>query len=523
MAILLLPHAAIALAAAAEADRSGHVKWFQTAQFTEDRISEQSALFFDFSTRLGEESSIDVRIDTTETYQQILGFGGALTQSSAWVYRLLPTNLQQEIVEAYYGPTGIGYSTGRLPIHSCDFSVDVYTFDDAAGDANLDNFDSYVTYDQNLSLPLIKDVLKVKPDLTLFGSPWSPPAWMKDNNNMMYGGSLLEEYAHTWASYFSKWITAYSEQGVNIWGVTVQNEPEATQTWESCIYNPQQTRDFVAEHLGPVLAQDHPEVKILGFDHNKDHIVDWADTLLAEDSPSAPYMDGIAFHWYSGSCFDNVKKVSDTYPEAILLPSEACYELTVLSDDASEETWLANGTWTKGEGYGYDIMGDLLSGSAGWTDWNIVLDQNGGPNHVNNFCDAAIIADVSNEQDQESMAIYFHPQYYYMGHFSKFLLPGAQRVGSTVSGVVDNQSKCAWPYGECDATTLHVSAWDVSTSSFSSSGDGGGNNHIAVVVMNCGDEDKEMALHVNEFEGKLYNTVPAHSIQTYLIPKQVEQ
>ena len=181
--------------------------------------------------------------------------------------------------------------------------------------------------------------------------------------------------------YFAKWITAYEAQGVPVWGVTVQNEPEATQPWESCIYTPEQTRDFVAEHLGPALEEAHPDVKILGYDHNKDHIEEWADALLSPDSASAKYMDGIAFHWYSGSCFDNVANVAESYPDALLLPSEACFELTVLSDDEGEATWIANGTWSKGEGYGYDIMGDLNAGSSGWTDWNILLDHEGGPNH----------------------------------------------------------------------------------------------------------------------------------------------
>ena len=105
------------------------------------------------------------------------------------------------------------------------------------------------------------------------------------------------------------------------------------------------------------------------------HVADWAETLLGGNSSSAEFVDGIAFHWYSGACFENVAKISEDFPEALLLPSEATYELTVLDDDEDEEEWLVNGTWSKGEGYGYDILGDLESGGVGWTDWNIVLDQ----------------------------------------------------------------------------------------------------------------------------------------------------
>jgi len=287
---------------------------------------------------------------------------------------------------------------------------------------------------------------------------------------------------------------------VPVWGVTVQNEPEAKQPWESCIYTPEQTRDFVAEHLGPALEEAHPDVKILGYDHNKDHIEEWADALLGADSASAKYMDGIAFHWYSGSCFDNVANVAESYPDALLLPSEACFELTVLSDDEGEATWIANGTWSKGEGYGYDIMGDLNAGSSGWTDWNILLDHEGGPNHVNNFCDAPVIADLREDAER---AVYLHPQYFYLGHFSKFLLPDSVRVHSTVGGSDAPGGDCAWPYGGCDATTLQATAF--------LRPDG----QTAVVVMNCG-EDKEMKLAAEG--GVITNTVPANSIQTYLLP-----
>ena len=322
-------------------DASNSVKWFQTAEHTSDRLTEQNEL--SFSPTSESAAPFEVSIDSAKQFQKILGFGGALTQSSAIVYKDLPEKLQQDMIEAYYGKSGIGYTTGRLPIHSCDFSVDVYTFDDVTDDKTLREFDTEVKYDQELSLPLIHDALKANPELLFYGSPWSPPAWMKDNKDMMHGGKLLPEYRASWAEYFAKWITAYEKQGVGIWGVTVQNEPEAAQSWESCLYTAEETRDFVAEHLGPTLNKVHPDVKILGWDHNKDHIQEWADTLLGNNSSSAEYVDGIAFHWYSGSCFNNVQAVSTSYPDAILLPSEACFELTVLEDDASDEAWLVNG------------------------------------------------------------------------------------------------------------------------------------------------------------------------------------
>jgi glucosylceramidase len=187
-------------------------QWFQSCRDCGDKLTEKSPL------ELSEQSSdstFQIKINPTTTYQKIFGFGGALTQASASVYRSLPSDLQSKVIEAYYGPTGIGYNIGRMPIHSCDFSEDVYTFDDSWGDASLTYFDESVKYDQNLSLPLIRDALAAAPDLKLYGSPWSPPAWMKDNKDMMHGGHLLDEYRSSWALYFSKWISAYKNQGLS--------------------------------------------------------------------------------------------------------------------------------------------------------------------------------------------------------------------------------------------------------------------------------------------------------------------
>jgi glucosylceramidase len=538
--VLAVQLALVPLVVGKENNADGNIKWFQTCEHTSDRLTEQDPLSFqpnvdDHVEKTSEDVLVyDVTIDTSVKFQQILGFGGALTQSAATVYKRLPEDLQREVIEAYYGPTGIGYSTGRLPIHSCDFSEEVYTFDDSWGDAELLNFDTEVKYDQNLSLPLIHDALKANPDLLLFGSPWSPPAWMKDNYNMEWGGKLLPEYWWSWSLYFSKWITAYKNQGVNIWGVTVQNEPEAVQSWESCVYTAEDTRDFVGWFLGPMLRADHPDVKILGYDHNKDHLPDWADTLMAEDSVSNPYVDGMAFHWYSGSCFENVESVRSRYPEKVLLPSEACFELTAinpLNDDTSaDDDWLTKGTWAKGEGYGYDILGDLESGSSGWTDWNIMLDSQGGPNHVDNFCDAPIIAYTGSDsevaarktqglsaRESSDKAIYFHPQYYYLGHFSKFLTPGSVRVNLTTTSAAPatataaDDDACSSAYGECDGTSLHATAFQLP--------EGGENSgFVALVVLNCGDQAKQMRLRVDNGEGEVVNTVPANSIQSYLIP-----
>lgn len=364
------------------------------------------------------------------------------------------------------------------------------------------------------SIPMIDEALKRAPNLKLYGSPWSPPAWMKTTNQMLAGGKLRPEAAASWAKYFSKWISAYESHGVPIWGVTVQNEPEADPPWESCIYSAQEEVAFVAEHLGPVLAEDHPNVKILGFDHNKDNIVRWADALMSPYSESKDFIDGVAFHWYSGSCFHHVSQVYEKYPSKVVLPSEACYELTQADDDMSEDSFLEEGSWSRGEGYGFDIMGDLNSGSSGWTDWNILLDQDGGPNHLNNFCDAPILAETRTGYTPK---LYYHPQFYYMGHFSKFIFPDSVRAHVTVTGKgafadAVGETCPGWPdYGGCVEGGLHATAFRQPD-----------NTTVVVVVMNCGDEAIENVVLVTDgLEGGLsveVGDVPAHGIQTYIVP-----
>lgn len=223
----LLP---LSLILSAHASSEPSVLYWSTCEHTDDRLTPQAPISFIPS--LSSAAAFTIKVDPSATSQKIEGFGGALTQSSASVYNQLPEELQAQLIEAYYGESGIKFSTGRLPIHSCDFSPETYTFDETEGDTELKDFDTDIVYDQKLSLPLIQAAVNANPSLKLFGSPWSPPAWMKDTKNMLGGGALLPEYARTWAEYFSKWITAYKSQGVDVWGVTVQNEPENAASWE---------------------------------------------------------------------------------------------------------------------------------------------------------------------------------------------------------------------------------------------------------------------------------------------------
>ncbi|HJQ65342.1 MAG TPA: glycoside hydrolase family 30 protein [Gemmatimonadales bacterium] len=363
------------------------------------------------------ESKVYIFVDPRKTFQPMTGIGGALTDASAETFAKLPPARQDELIAAYYSTDrGIGYTLGRTNINSCDFSSASYTYV-AEGDKDLTSFS--IAHDLQFKIPLIKRAMVASGNrLKLFASPWSPPAYMKSNKDMLHGGTLLPEYYHAWALYYTKFIKSYRAAGVPLWGITIQNEPMATQTWESCVFQADVERDFLKHHLGPVMAQEGTsDVNILVWDHNRDLIIQRAQTIF-DDPDAAKYAYGIGFHWYedwSGGTqmYDNVAMVNRLYPDKHIIFTEG----TPANFDST-----AYGRWSLGEAYGRSMIHDFNSGAEGWTDWNILLDEQGGPNHVGNFCFAPIHADT-----RTGKLIYTN-SYYYIGHFSRFIRPGAKRI-----------------------------------------------------------------------------------------------
>jgi glucosylceramidase len=368
------------------------------------------------------ETQVCVFVDPTKTFQTILGIGGALTDAAAETFAKLPQARQQEILNAYFDTkSGIGYTLARTNIHSCDFSSESYTYV-KEGDKELRSFT--VGHDLQYRIPFIKQVMAATGGkLTLFASPWSPPAFMKTNNDMLHGGKLKPEFYQAWANYYTKFIKAYQKEGVPVWGITIQNEPMATQTWESCIYSAEEERDFLKNYLGPTMKKEGlGDKKIIAWDHNRDLVYQRARTILT-DPKAARYVWGIGFHWYepwSGGepMFENVKLVNETFPDKNLLFTEGCV-------DSFKAERLKD--WKLGEQYGRSMINDFNSGAVGWTDWNILLDEMGGPNHVKNFCFAPVHAETKTGR------LIYTNSYYYIGHFSKFVRPGAKRIISSPS------------------------------------------------------------------------------------------
>jgi len=388
---------------------------YTTAEKTDFRLTYDGTFRFSpFGQPFENEPCIFV--DPSKTFQTFVGIGGALTDAAAETFAKLPKDKQKEFLTAYFDKeSGIGYTLARTNMNSCDFSSDSYTYVDE-GDKSLASFS--VLPDEKFKLPFIRMAIHASGgSLPLFISPWSPPAWMKSNNNMIQGGKLLPEYYDSWAEYFVKYINALEKQGIPVWGLSVQNEPMAKQTWESCIYTAEEERDFIKKHLGPTLWNNKMnDKKLIAWDHNRDLIYHRASTILS-DPEAAKYVWGIGFHWYESwtgaPTPENLKLVNQAFPEKPLMLTEACnYPFS----------WDTFDQWKWGENYGTAMISDFNNGAVAWTDWNILLDETGGPNHVGNFCFAPVHADTRDG------SLHYMNSYYYIGHFSKYIRPGATRI-----------------------------------------------------------------------------------------------
>jgi glucosylceramidase len=445
---------------------------YTTASDTELRLTETDRVAFT-PAKQPLENEVSVFVNPRKSFQTLLGIGGAITDASAEVFASLPPEKQEEFLTAYYDKEkGIGYSLCRTPIHSSDFSSGSFTYIEE-GDKGLKTFT--IAHDQTYRIPLIKKAIKAAGgSLLLYASPWSPPAFMKNNKNMLQGGKLLPEYFDAWATYYTKFIKAYEAEGIPVWGITIQNEPMAVQRWESCIYTAEEERDFLKNHLGPIMEREGlGDKKIVVWDHNRDLINHRANTIF-EDPEAAKYAWGIGFHWYETwaggePMFSNLGNIKESFPTKNLLFTEGCQE--GFRPDRYQY-------WKHAERYGRSIINDFNQGTVGWTDWNILLNQKGGPNHVGNYCFAPIHGDTENG------SLIYTPTYFYLGHFSKFIRPGAKRI-STVS------------------SRSHL----LSTSFINEDGS------MVNVVMNQSDEAIDYKLYVGDATA-ISMTIPAHAIQT---------
>lgn len=370
-------------------------------------------------------------------YQTFDGFGGAFTEAAGVAYAALDDAQKAALIEACFGESGLRYTLGRLHIGSCDFALGNYAY---AQDERLEPFS--VARDEQYILPLLRDALQKQP-LSLLASPWSPPAFMKTNGEMNHGGKLKRECYTLWAEYVAKYLEAYRDMGIRIDRITVQNEPEATQTWDSCLYTAQEEGELVREALAPVLARHGLEnVEIFIWDHNKEALLRRVEGTLSV-AGAAQHVKGVAFHWYTGDHFESVALVHERYPHLQLYFTEGCVEYSRFAD--SSETG-------KAEMYAHDLIGNLNAGTNGSIDWNLMLRADGGPNHVGNFCASPIMASEDGKTFEKRLS------YYYIGHFSRYIQPGARRLA--VSRYTSAVELCAFenPDGTHAAVLLNRTA-----------------------------------------------------------------
>ncbi len=447
----------------------------------------------------GDEVTISLLPD--DKFQTITGFGGSFTESSAYLLNNLSKKNRDKILEAYFGNEGARYSLTRTHINSCDFSLGNYSYAPEEDDLALVNFT--IDEDRDDLIPMIKDAMLISEDgFKIIASPWTAPSWMKDNNDYV-GGKLLPKYYDTWALFFSKYLDAYKNEGIDIWGVTVENEPLGNgNNWESMHYTAEEMVDFVKHYLGPKLEANGQDAKILAYDQNRgEELIEWAKVIY-QDEASSKYFDGFAIHWYA-STYDwfphSLNFIHELAPNKYLIQSEACIDAEIPHWNDDDWYWSKEATdwgWTWAPDdqkplhpkyvpvyrYARDIIGCLNNWVDGWVDWNMVLDRQGGPNWFKNWCVAPIIVDTKLDE------VYFTPLYYTLAHFSKYIRPGATRIG----------------FENPDSELMITAAQNPDGS-------------IAVVILNMNEESKNLTLSLGN--KAIDFSISAQALQTIIVPR----
>lgn len=402
------------------------------------------------------------------TYQTILGFGGAFTESTGYCFSKLSEEHQNQFIHDYFSDEGNNYALCRSHIGSCDFCLDTYSYsnDESLSDFSIDRDKKYI-------IPLIKKAKEINKKLTLVATPWSPPAFMKSNKRLKHGGKILDKYKDLWADYLVRYIRAYKNEGINIDYMTIQNEPKASQFWESCVYTAKEEQEMIKDHIVPIFKKNNISTKLLIWDHNKERIVYRSNTIF--DDPNVKDMvAGIGYHYYSGDYFENIKIFKELYSNKLAIHTEGC--------TGYEHLWFRKKRRRipNAEIYAHDIIGDLNNGANGYIDWNMMLDYNGGPTHVHNKCNAPVMLNKKGNNYNKTLA------YYYIGHFSRFIKPGAKRIA--FSKYTD----------ELELTSF------INT-----------DNTIVIVALNKTKHNKHIKLCLNE---KIYtDNISSHSILTFII------
>ena len=447
------------------------------------------------------------------TFQEIEGFGGALTDTVGYLYSKMNETDKKQFLEDHFGKDGQHYRFIRMHMDSCDYSLEEYqAVADPIADPELTTFS--IERDRTYMIPLLKDAMAmtVEPFSVLL-SPWSPPKQWKTpparpkNDASVYGagfdlsaftpeidyntpsrchgGSLKKEYYRSWALYLAKYVQAYLDEGIPVTMMTLQNETIAATNWDSCVWSAKEQKAFLKDHLYPVFKEAGltDTVGLYIWDHNTERVVEFAREMI--DDETAGMIEGIAFHWYSGDHFESLAMARTLFPNKKLMGSECCAlhppgktsPFAALSGVNGPS--IAEVEYEDAAAYGHDIIGDLNNGMNRWIDWNLCVDKNGGPRHVSSGFGAPVCA---NEDSTYRKLLTYH----YIGHFSRFLLPGAKRIG----------------HSRCDDQAELTAAKNPDGS-------------LAVVLLNRGQADVSCAIRM---DGQIIRiTLPSKTISTICI------
>lgn len=405
-------------------------------------------------------NQLRLMIDPDQKFQEIIGFGASFTESSAWNLATIPDALRKEVLIRLFSPTdGAGFSLTRTHINSSDYSNNHYTYIDS-GDISLSTFSvnedlkgftgkeneqvrgiELVTPDYDL-IPMILEAQNIEgADFKIIASPWSPPSWMKTGETSeMTNGTLQPQYYGLWAKYLSKYVSAYAKQGIDLWGLTPQNEPLHAHDarWDSHGLTPEQGRMFLRDHLGPQLVKDghlnlndlDAGLHVLIYDHNKSAMNNYVSATY-NDPEAAKYAWGTGFHWYANSQLEennwyaaSLDTLRTTWPNKGMIHTESSIDID--ANDPIDQYWREStdyaGVFVPFDTYVYDIITDLNHGVQGYVEWCMILSNEGKPNPYDNFNSAPVL--INPEKDE----VIYTPLYYLLSHFSKFIRPGAQRV-----------------------------------------------------------------------------------------------
>lgn len=442
------------------------------------------------------------------TYQTIEGFGGAMTDTSAYLLSKMDAETRRAALSEFFGENGNHVKFVRIPLDSCDYSLEEYAaVEDPTTDPELATFDMERNF--RYILPVMREAMELSAEpLSVLLSPWSPPASWKtppakpkndasvygamlglpmpevdyEHPSRCHGGSLKPEFYPAWAKYLVKCVESYLTAGIPVTMLSIQNESIAATDWDSCIWTAEEQKTFLKDHLYPEFERAGltDKVGIYIWDHNKERVLEYAMDIIDEETDKM--VQGLAFHWYSGDHFEALAMAGAKFPDKVLMLSECCGLhmpgrvgfMGFGGDGKTPETV----EYEDAVNYAHDMIGNLNAGMNRWIDWNFCVDKDGGPRHVPGGFTACMIA---NDDGTYRKDLTFD----FIGHFSKYILPGAKRIG----------------FSRCNDQIEMTAAKNPDGS-------------IVVVLLNKNNNDQEYAIRM---EGKVIRVkTPARTISTLI-------